>query len=445
MRFLFAYILFQFIFSSFDTLAIINDRVITKNDFLKRAEYTIRPNYCKSNNNIDKKIILNSLIAEKLFAIENSDHQIKDQQTLNSINGIKEQAMRRVLLEEYVNNNLVIDNNKTIALYEKSQFRYDVNFIILESAHIGKIGSQDSFVDISSNLNLIPNSKELSFFNCFNDKIFNYFYYDDNQIYKGDLIGPILLSDNEAILIDVSKKKKSVTLNSSSQIEEYKKIQDYYVKLESSKLREELVLSIMSGKQIIFKDSAFLKLANYYHKDNPDIMVDPQEVLFTLDGGEWTINDLININDSRPLVFRDSYSNKSDFYKQFKLALVDLVRDFYLTDKAFEYGYDNHPAIIKEVKVWEDYMLASDMRNQIVSNSFNIEEYDSEYDLIKNILSPKSEMLFKKYSDNIVVDVDMFNEIRLSSIDMVVINVNQPYQLLVPLFPKLTIKNNLNY
>ena len=113
-------------------MAIINDRVITKNDFLKRAEYTIRPNYCNSNNNIDKKIILNSLIAEKLFAIENSDHQIKDQQALNSINGIKEQAMRRVLLEEYVNNNLVIDNNKTIALYEKSQFKYDVNFIILD-------------------------------------------------------------------------------------------------------------------------------------------------------------------------------------------------------------------------------------------------------------------------------------------------------------------------
>ena len=39
----------------------------------------------------------------------------------------------------------------------------------------------------------------------------------------------------------------------------------------------------------------------------------------------------------------------------------------------------------------------------------------------------------------------MFNEIQLTRIDMMVINVNHPYQLTVPPFPKLTIKNNLNY
>ena len=50
-----------------DILVEINDRVITKNDFIIRSEYTIRPSYCKSNNQIHKKIILNSLIAEKLL------------------------------------------------------------------------------------------------------------------------------------------------------------------------------------------------------------------------------------------------------------------------------------------------------------------------------------------------------------------------------------------
>ena len=34
----------------------INDRIITKNDFIERSEYTIRPSYCKSNNNIHKKV-----------------------------------------------------------------------------------------------------------------------------------------------------------------------------------------------------------------------------------------------------------------------------------------------------------------------------------------------------------------------------------------------------
>ena len=51
-------------------LAEIGDKVITIQDFIRRAEYTIRPPYCRQGNYIHKKIILNSLIAEKLTALE---------------------------------------------------------------------------------------------------------------------------------------------------------------------------------------------------------------------------------------------------------------------------------------------------------------------------------------------------------------------------------------
>ena len=73
MKYIIVYFFFQFIYPSIDTLVLINNKVITKNDFLRRAEYTIRPTYCNSDNNVDKKIILNSLIAEKLYAIEKLD------------------------------------------------------------------------------------------------------------------------------------------------------------------------------------------------------------------------------------------------------------------------------------------------------------------------------------------------------------------------------------
>ena len=39
----------------------------------------------------------------------------------------------------------------------------------------------------------------------------------------------------------------------------------------------------------------------------------------------------------------------------------------------------------------------------------------------------------------------MFDQIDLSTIDMIAININSPYQLVVPPFPTLTIKNDLNY
>ena len=51
-------------------LAQIDNHIILKNEFIQRAEYVIRPNYCSKGNNVHKQIVLNSLIAEKLLAIE---------------------------------------------------------------------------------------------------------------------------------------------------------------------------------------------------------------------------------------------------------------------------------------------------------------------------------------------------------------------------------------
>ena len=40
-------------------LAKVADRDISVAEFIRRAEYTIRPRYCKGNYNVHKKIILN--------------------------------------------------------------------------------------------------------------------------------------------------------------------------------------------------------------------------------------------------------------------------------------------------------------------------------------------------------------------------------------------------
>jgi len=53
-----------------EILAKIGDRLITRQDYLNRTEYTLRPDYCRGNQYLHKKIILNNLIAEKLLAIE---------------------------------------------------------------------------------------------------------------------------------------------------------------------------------------------------------------------------------------------------------------------------------------------------------------------------------------------------------------------------------------
>ena len=49
------YFLIYFLFSQ-DTLVIIENQIITKNDFIKRSEYTIRPKYCNSDKISIKKL-----------------------------------------------------------------------------------------------------------------------------------------------------------------------------------------------------------------------------------------------------------------------------------------------------------------------------------------------------------------------------------------------------
>ena len=130
------YILTYFLISQ-DTLAIIDNQIITKTDFIKRAEYRVRPEYCNSDNNIDKKIILNSLIAEKLLAMKNNGEL--DIEAVRLIKGIKEQTMRRIMMEDQVNLSLIVNPNMISDLYNRSLFDYEIDFINIDQHEINTV------------------------------------------------------------------------------------------------------------------------------------------------------------------------------------------------------------------------------------------------------------------------------------------------------------------
>ena len=84
-------------------LAIIGNKTITIQDFIRRSEYTIRPSYCSRSNYLHKKIVLNSLIAEKLTAteMENADDKLLESDHFkNFLKGRKEQAMRQIFYND---------------------------------------------------------------------------------------------------------------------------------------------------------------------------------------------------------------------------------------------------------------------------------------------------------------------------------------------------------
>jgi hypothetical protein len=64
---------------------------------------------------------------------------------------------------------------------------------------------------------------------------------------------------------------------------------------------------------------------------------------------------------------------------------------------------------------------------------------------IEKYLNPYVDSLQAKYSDVIQVDVDVLREIRLSRIDMMAMQLNVPFKIIVPSFPQITTDNRLDY
>ena len=112
-----------------DILAKVGDRFITSKDFLQRAEYTIRPEYCKGNYYIHKKIILNNLIAEKLLAleIESSNMNTINEGAAAFIKGRKEQSMRQLLYYKQGYQRSKIDKSEINHYYKMAGRTYDIS------------------------------------------------------------------------------------------------------------------------------------------------------------------------------------------------------------------------------------------------------------------------------------------------------------------------------
>ena len=105
---------------------------------------------------------------------------------------------------------------------------------------------------------------------------------------------------------------------------------------------------------MVFNESSFIKLANSYLDNLSLDMLNPNEIIFMLNEQTWKIEDLIELNKLNPILFRESFDNKADFYNQFKLAIVDIVQNHFLTKRAYELNYDNNffVSLITVMVIW---------------------------------------------------------------------------------------------
>ena len=72
-------------------------------------------------------------------------------------------------------------------------------------------------------------------------------------------------------------------------------------------------------------------------------------------------------------------------------------------------------------------------------------EYSVHENPVCLLVSWSIDSLQTKYSDQIFIDTDIFDNVKLTRIDMFVIEQNVPYPAAVPSFPILTTDNKLDY
>ena len=468
-----------------EIVAIVGDRIITADEFVRRAEYTIRPPYCKRGSNIEKQIILNSLIAEKLLAFESNDENalVKSPAFQAYIQGRKEQAMRQYLFADEIRGKVAPDDEIFQKAYKLAGRKYHVAYFTgtgraFKNADI----ATHSFDAIYKQLGGMgqPPEREVSWQSKESAIVHKALF--SEPFSTGQIVGPIELDLDQYILLKVIGWTDEPAVTRSAIQQRTKEVKEALEREKSEILWDDYIFDLMKNKRLDFERNAFEKMVELMRpmymshrsqkdkasalniseqSETPSVPIDSilseirkndgfaNQAFFKFDGKTWTIMDFLRAHASHPLVFRKRNINTREFPEQFKFAVVDLMRDQVINQEAYKRKIDQLPAIQAHTNMWADAFIAGYVKHQFLESQDIVMQTSQEYmkqgEKITQLLTMYTDSLFEKYSSKIQINVPVLEKIQLTHIDMVVLNDHVPYLDAVPAFPVLTTKSRLNY
>lgn len=465
-----------------DILARIGDKAISMNEFFRRAEHTIRPRYCNSDNYIHKKIILNSLIAEKLLALEaGKDNELyRNEKFQDYLRGRKEQSMRQWLYNHDFYEKVQLDSNEIKNVYKLAGRKYKIAYYTIKDSTVAKQVQEElrngcSFTEVYlkfGRFEEIP-QREVSWDAQEHEAIHNALFSESFE--KDQVIGPLKIEDNYYTVIKILGWTDRMTISDNDIRQRWTDVKEKLRKKHANIQYRKYVSKIMRGKRVEFIGDTFYKLVNivgpfyiksekekseafnqrFWHKESEEIVLDDigdnierirDFPLLRIDGEIWSVRDFEKELNLHPLVFRKRRMEGSEFAEQFKLAIVDMIRDKYITEEAYKRNYDRVNVVVRNVSMWQDYLLSLYHRNQYLASIEKKENFNKEYlRIIEQDLNPYLNRLQEKYSDVIEINTDLFEEIQLTRIDLFVLQKNVPFPIASPGFPILTTDNKLDY
>ena len=464
-----------------NVLAKVGTRIITVQDFIRRAEYAIRPLYCGQSNYIHKKIILNSLIAEKLFSFEAEKTKIDllDNTRFQSfIRGHTEQAMRQMHYYEEFYSQIEPDSSIVSTAYKLAGRTVDVTYLHLPDLNTATqiknlaveglpLDSAYSMIWDQSN----PPKRHINWFDREGLEIHNAIF--NSSIKKGSIIGPLATEDKTFLLLQVNGWIDRPAVTESQRSLRLDDVQERLQKNRAEQTYKEWVKNIMKGKNLELNSSVFPAYAEkvmdiYLQSDsvkqaqlNISLWVDPEldfihdslinapsesftkaDILFHVDNTPWTIQVFHKELRKHPLVFRKKKMSHNEFQEQLKYAIADLIQDIEITKYCYRKGYEESQTVILNRELWHDSYTARFYRNALLEEQ-NMLNGDAED--IANNLKPLVDSLQTVYSDNIEINTELFESIELTTVDMTVHQQGVPFPKVAPPFPVYTNDNRLDY
>jgi|SaaInlStandDraft_4_1057021.scaffolds.fasta_scaffold12242_1 hypothetical protein len=458
----------------------IGEMTITPNEFISRAEFTPRPAYCRGSSYIHKKIVLNSLIAEKLFALEAGENNnfIKRKNIQAYIKGRREQAMREIQFNEEAYDTVELDSTLLLKILNNSWRTYSISYanfpeLSLANSFIDAIPYLDTLKsDIENVLDLMA-KRSVAWDETEHDSILETLY--AGNITTGEALGPVKTDQENYLVLYVNGWSETPLVSDQEFKRRWEDIAENYRRQISQKNIREIENNLMRGKSIVFEQSTFhqfikalapkyidsndkssMQLKAIYHPEktpehldsaiNDDLTVLKDQILFTLNDQSWTVQMLENLLKTHPLVFRKDKIQRQEFGEQLKFAIIDAMTDFYLTQKAYDSHYENHPYVVGTENLWKDHINALYEKDKILKNHMKDSSQKINYvQLVEQYLNPVVDSLQNAYSDIIEIDMDLFEDISLSRIDMLALKDYLPYPVTTPSFPLLTNDHILDY
>lgn len=343
-------------------LARIADKVLSVREFKLRTELTIRPDNFK-----DKNAALDNLISEKILSLEARQTSSLPNNPLfqAALKGIKEQSMRDKLQDEVGMQNVRLDTSEVKKAYTLSQREYEVEFYMLSDQDLARRITE-----------IFENAPELS------DEVFRELETaagkkpirkvrfkdpDDDAIHEslfsapldtGAVIGPLRLRTGGYIVMRVVNRVDYPIVSGDDQRMRWAEVRDFLRQSKARKLWASYQADLMKGKKIEFNKATFNALSDFafthyvrikqsdsLHITMRELPIPAEEIdlgapFFTIDKKTWSVGDFRKEILSHPLVFRTTALDSMNFKREFKLAVVDMVRDHYLTLESYERSLD---------------------------------------------------------------------------------------------------------